>query len=556
MNAVDLFALFDVALVNQISEFSILSTDKSTKKTMFLRDVTTIENKFFQELFLFIGWLVEDINREMFFCKQCSIRFLHVQGNLDLMKISLSANSRCVIHILKTCEAWTKRCTVGWNDYYEMLRKDNQYAVNRSNSLDSLFSSLKMSDSRKIGRVTSSDNVKPRVQSAIGTMEENIQMLRTRYALTSVVGGNSLRRSRFSLRRSSSSGPTTGDPIIDESISNQTDPCGMSEILGIPSSSNCDSSTDIIQGKKMDAYSVSSALSATDGGSSSSASDANSDTHSSDGHYRAHPYTQELQLQQASNLSCEGIAMISNDATLSFSYLDPLSSTVDNRNNTVTLQSHDANTTAAISTLQRNDTVQSTMSQDSSVCVIDRSFSDDLVDLDMLLEVPLSPIATHNSHSGGSNDHSDGLDSKKKNTRVRVTTVKLSKLPKAADELCTLFRIKTEAIFNGDYLEKKFDRDFLFKRRFIWIDPSTRSINWAKSSEERVKNPRMSKFLLLKRFYTRKRVTQGQSKGVAHDVTFDAGGLTVWTEGGQQLTIKIPIEAQQCWQRIVLILRN
>jgi len=89
MNAVDLLALFDVALVNQTSEFSILSADKSTKKTIFLRDVARIRNKFYVELFLFIGWLVEDIDREIFFSKQCSIRFLHVQGNLELMKVSV-----------------------------------------------------------------------------------------------------------------------------------------------------------------------------------------------------------------------------------------------------------------------------------------------------------------------------------------------------------------------------------------------------------------------------------------------------------------------------------
>jgi hypothetical protein len=267
-------------------------------------------------------------------------------------------------------------------------------------------------------------------------MEENIRMLRTRYALTSIQG-NSLRRSRFSLRRSSDAGlVTVGDSEpTGESPTIQNGPTGMSEIVGIPLTTSTEN--------KLETYSVSSALSATDAGSSSSASDANSDTHSSDGNVRIPSHNQEV--QQSKNVSCEGIAMISSDCSTS------LNSLVEDLGNIATGQNDEKP-----ATLQRNDTIRSSKSHNSSLCQIDRSFSDDLEELDMLLEVPLSPLETYQNHDNGGRNGSinddDGFDTKKKSRRVRVTTVKLSKLPKAVDELCTLFRIKTEAIFTGGSL--------------------------------------------------------------------------------------------------------
>ena len=32
--------------------------------------------------------------------------------------------------------------------------------------------------------------------------------------------------------------------------------------------------------------------------------------------------------------------------------------------------------------------------------------------------------------------------------------------------------------FDKDFLDKKSEGDFLFKRRFFWCDPSTRAIHW------------------------------------------------------------------------------
>lgn len=165
------------------------------------------------------------------------------------------------------------------------------------------------------------------------------------------------------------------------------------------------------------------------------------------------------------------------------------------------------------------------------------------------------------------------------------TTVKLSELPTDTSRLCQLFRIKSASIFTGgkdhchtyglllcadhilfviEFLEKKFGGEFLFKKRFIWCDPSTRSILWyrkvqlitvcyrynnkfpvfmllfrAKSSEIRQKNPSACKFVLLKRFLSRKSIVAGQCRGIVHHISFNEQGFNILTESGTHMTVKV-----------------
>lgn len=88
MNAYDLFAVFDSILVGHASDFSVLSDEKNTKKIVSLKEITTLpDGKFLGDLFRFLGWLIEDVEREAYFSKQCNVKFLNIQSNLDLVKV-------------------------------------------------------------------------------------------------------------------------------------------------------------------------------------------------------------------------------------------------------------------------------------------------------------------------------------------------------------------------------------------------------------------------------------------------------------------------------------
>lgn len=89
MNALDLFAIFDTCLVNNTADLPASIDGKERKKTLLLRELTTgADGNLLRDLFVFIGWLIEDIERETFFSKQCDIRFMYIQNDLDLIKVS------------------------------------------------------------------------------------------------------------------------------------------------------------------------------------------------------------------------------------------------------------------------------------------------------------------------------------------------------------------------------------------------------------------------------------------------------------------------------------
>lgn len=92
MNALDLFAEFDAVLINCLAEFSNVSEDqKAKRKNFYLKDISfDSKGKFLPHLNSFICWLIEDIERETYFSKQCDIRFTNVQEDAELIKVIIN----------------------------------------------------------------------------------------------------------------------------------------------------------------------------------------------------------------------------------------------------------------------------------------------------------------------------------------------------------------------------------------------------------------------------------------------------------------------------------
>ena len=67
----NLFAQFDMALTNHATN---IEENDEKKRPITLKELTTFKaGTFFSELYLFIGWLVEDVVRETYLSKQCKL---------------------------------------------------------------------------------------------------------------------------------------------------------------------------------------------------------------------------------------------------------------------------------------------------------------------------------------------------------------------------------------------------------------------------------------------------------------------------------------------------
>ena len=80
----NLFAQFDMALTYHAPN---IEEKDEKKRPIPLKELTTFNGIFLSELYLFIGWLVEDVVRETYLSKQCNIRFLNIQPNMELIKV-------------------------------------------------------------------------------------------------------------------------------------------------------------------------------------------------------------------------------------------------------------------------------------------------------------------------------------------------------------------------------------------------------------------------------------------------------------------------------------
>ena len=59
------------------------------------------------------------IDREIYILKHCHVKFHHTKSKIELLRVSLSAKSRCQIHFDKDGEEWAERCWVQWNTNLE-----------------------------------------------------------------------------------------------------------------------------------------------------------------------------------------------------------------------------------------------------------------------------------------------------------------------------------------------------------------------------------------------------------------------------------------------------
>lgn len=72
------FSRFDSLLINQATDIA----SASVRRTVRLIDLVGEE-----DLFDFLCWLVSDNERELYFSRNCAIKFFHCQAKNELLKV-------------------------------------------------------------------------------------------------------------------------------------------------------------------------------------------------------------------------------------------------------------------------------------------------------------------------------------------------------------------------------------------------------------------------------------------------------------------------------------
>lgn len=97
----------------------------------------------------------------------------------------MSTNSRCTVHVSKLSENFIKYCSISWTEHCIELHRKARESIKCGNSIDGTNSLDGISDVKKGSHKRSESSE-----------EENIQLLRIRYAITSS-GGNLLLNNRY-----------------------------------------------------------------------------------------------------------------------------------------------------------------------------------------------------------------------------------------------------------------------------------------------------------------------------------------------------------------------
>ena len=82
MSVVHYFSILDTILIQQ----AVHIKSKSKRKTVRLKDLVAGN----ESLFDFVCWLVSDNERELFFSRNCAIKFFHCQANNQQLKVKIN----------------------------------------------------------------------------------------------------------------------------------------------------------------------------------------------------------------------------------------------------------------------------------------------------------------------------------------------------------------------------------------------------------------------------------------------------------------------------------
>lgn len=160
------------------------------------------------------------------------------------------------------------------------------------------------------------------------------------------------------------------------------------------------------------------------------------------------------------------------------------------------------------------------------------------------------PTPTQHSHTHSRLHYVSVPDDSDEETD-RDVSIRLSELPTHSSSLTRLFEIHSKEVFDGMYMKKKYTSNMFFKRRFVWVCPSTRSLHWAKSEVDRSEKLK-SKFLLVR--MTRGKLPSGYFQGVVHCLGVSGSGLRLCTESGKFLDLQIPASSVKRWEKVLIAL--
>jgi len=89
-----------------------------------------------------------------------------------------------------------------------------------------------------------------------------------------------------------------------------------------------------------------------------------------------------------------------------------------------------------------------------------------------------------------------GFGADASSSNASLTLMQRVEAATTVQQLCQIFNIEHSSVFEGETLKKRFSKDIIPKDRFVWIEPRTKSIHWAKRKSEREDASKVKFFLL------------------------------------------------------------
>jgi len=651
MSALQYFDLFDEVLLHHAQGFATIAGKKYGSKTLLFMDLMAFRGKLQRELLYFLSWLISNNDREVYFSGQCNIRFIHVQSNLELLKVTIFSNSRCVVH--RRLNEWTGRVLINWQRNCERRKMekdkncqdDELSIVNQVSENEKAYQKMSFANEREQAEFVAmtynkySGSLEPSTES--GTYDASMQLSSDSSGEQTTVynddssipktleweeekyppqppSSNSISNStinRASVRplvndvyemlvameakvvniRRMYSQAIVSDDLSSLRLLQEIRALTAEESEGRRASERLEQTIfhmnqqirDIQQSNESEEYRLEPSDSAV-----SLRSIADNEPYEWDivQFHKATATESNTVSQDATSADSAGSSLCSGEegcgivvptiipfhkskSSLSFETqpfdvrknksLPELSALLESSNSggmmsTRSMKEHpfflnqapalkggsgsgeayDSNYHYIMNRVRSSDSLSSL-----------GNTSIDIQDSQAAYNMDHDNETTISEHLPPSLSHSADLILKPFVAKKKSLNIDLSSLPTASKDLCKTFQITLLSVFDGELVAKKSSTDFMYKKRYLWINPATRSIHWAKS----LLNKEKSKFYML----TRTRVGQrpvGHIKGVVHSVEFGPKGIVICTENAQYLELKLPPQSVKDWEKVFLAL--
>mmetsp|Transcript_2384 Transcript_2384/g.3661 ORF Transcript_2384/g.3661 Transcript_2384/m.3661 type:complete len:560 (-) Transcript_2384:8-1687(-) len=557
MSALKFFELFNEILLYRVED--------DGNKAYLLKEIMNYEGKFQKDLFEFILWLISNNDREVYFSGQCNIKFKHFQSDANLMKVVVFPNSCCMVH--KSFNEWTAKVVVQWQRHCEIIKQklapkdvDSTPESSKLNNNEVVLESNKLEQSNSLKKNSHGVNLDDDLYEMLQEMESQLVAAHKKFSKSVVTEENLSSQDLLNeIHAVSAGGSENGKEALqiklqkmNERIRNLNERSIVQKatlrqndsIMSLESLHDMDRSPSIsVKGGILKNSSVRSFSSYAHHNESNQALD-KSASPSYDNSNKSSMFLSDQDYVQSVFRSSKSLTDL---ARLPHSQLSKMSVPLNRSTSHDSTESFNSQSYAYIMSHMQQSESMSSFGEATTAAA-----TNSLEVTDIVHKIPKS--LSFSKDVDVREEKEDVEDEEKMDIPSTLQSsgslqLSLKNLPTSSKALSVLFNVESYSVFDGELVAKKSTGDFMYKKRYLWINPATRSLHWAKSLQAKSE----SKFIILKR--TKNAIKpDGYIKGVVHSAEFGPKGLVVCTEAGDSLELKLPSKSLNDWQKVFLTL--